>query len=48
MFAFIGRLVVAAALRRSWAQKSGVWFGLATALVLLGRFDAGARRRQRR
>ncbi|MBU6515855.1 MAG: hypothetical protein KGL23_08335 [Acidobacteriota bacterium] len=48
MFAFIGRLIVAAALRRSWAQKSGAWLGLAMALVLLGRFDAAARRRQRR
>ncbi|MBW4030249.1 MAG: hypothetical protein HIU57_06170 [Acidobacteria bacterium] len=47
MLALIWRALVAAALRRSWAQRSRGWLAVMVALVLLGRLDARARRRLR-
>jgi hypothetical protein len=46
MFALIWRRAILAALRRSWAQRSGLWLVLAAALVLLRRADGTNRRRQ--
>ncbi|NNN08039.1 MAG: hypothetical protein HKL85_02460 [Acidimicrobiaceae bacterium] len=46
MFALLWRTAILGALRRSWAQRSGVWLALAGALVLLRRLDRAARRRQ--
>ncbi|MDH2903140.1 MAG: hypothetical protein PXZ08_04215 [Actinomycetota bacterium] len=46
MFALLWRRAILGALRRSWAQRSGVWLALAGALVLLRRLDSRARRRQ--
>lgn len=46
MFALIWRRAIMGALRRSWAQRSGVWLVLAAALVLLRRLDGTTRRRQ--
>jgi hypothetical protein len=46
MFAFFWRRVIYAALRRSWAQRSGAWLISALALVLLRRLDGQHRRRR--
>lgn len=46
MIALLWRKVIVGALRRSWAQRSGVWLALAGALVLLRRRDSSTRRHQ--
>lgn len=47
MFALLWRKAIMSALRRSWAQRSGVWLLLTAVLVLLRRLDASSRRRSR-